>query len=237
MNRQTMHTTGSAELGERTVLVLATETLEGVALRDVIRADGAPPAGVVVIAPSLNSRLRHWMSDEDDARRSAGRRLSAPLERLRAGGIEAEGLVGDADPLQAIADALQRFEVQRIVIATRPQGRSHWLARDLSARARRRFAQPGLNVVVEPSEASTPRSGSMTTRRRAVRPKAILAALGVTLAVIAATAARADAGIAPASIERGTATAAISRAAISPRKATTPSAPHAIKAGRGPRRP
>jgi hypothetical protein len=208
MNRQTTHMTRPAELGKRTVLVVATEILEGAALRDVIRAGGAPSAEAVVIAPALNSRLRHWMSDEDDARRSAGRRLSASLERLRAAGIEADGLVGDADPLQAIADALHRFEVQRVVIATPPEGRSQWLARDLIGRARRRFAQPGLNVVAEPSEASTPRSGSMARRRRTVRLKAILAALGVTLAVVAATAARADAGVASASIEAGTATAA-----------------------------
>src|SRR4051812_7442730 len=122
MNRQTTHMTRPASLGKRTVLVLATETLEGAAVQDVIRA-GAPSAEMVVIAPALNSRLRHWLSDEDDARRSAGLRLTASLERLSAAGIEAEGLVGDADPLQAIADALHRFEVQQIVIATPPQGR------------------------------------------------------------------------------------------------------------------
>jgi hypothetical protein len=35
------------------------------------------------------------------------------------------------------------------VIATHPESRSHWLARDLVGRARRRYRQPILHVVVD----------------------------------------------------------------------------------------
>jgi hypothetical protein len=156
MKNRTTHTTRPAKLGKRRILVVANEIVEGGALRDVIglRADGEPPAEVLVIAPALNSRLRHWLSDEDEARRGAGLRLAASLEHLSAAEIEAEGLVGDADPLQAITDALHEFAAHEIVIATHPEGRSHWLTRDLVGRARRRFAQPVVHVVVEPSEGS-----------------------------------------------------------------------------------
>ena len=142
MNSDRTHTTGTAELGKRTILVVASETVNGATLCDSMRLRaGEPPAEVLVIAPALNSRLRHWLSDDDDARRSARLRLSACLERLSAAGIQAEGLVGDADPLQAITDALQEFGAHEIVIAAHPQARPHWLTHDLAGRARQRFAQ------------------------------------------------------------------------------------------------
>ncbi len=160
MKNQTTHRTRPAKLGKRRILVVATETVEGAVLRDVIRlqADGEPPVEVLVIAPALNSRLRHWLSDEDEARRGARARLAASLAHLRAAGIEAAGLVGDADPLLAIADALHQFAAQEIVTVTHPEGRSHWLTRDLVGRARRHFAQPIVHVVAEPSEGSEPSS-------------------------------------------------------------------------------
>ena len=101
------------------------------------------------MAPALNSRLRHWVSDEDDARGAAEERLRRCLERLRSDGIATSGSVGDADPIQAIVDALHRFRADAIVIATHPPGRSNWLARDLVARVRRRFDRPVVHVVVD----------------------------------------------------------------------------------------
>jgi hypothetical protein len=149
-------TTRPAQPDKRRILLVANETVRAAALRDVVRlgVDGEPAVEVRVIAPALNSRLRHWLSDEDEARRSAGLRLDASLDGLWAAGIEAEGRVGDADPLLAIADELHQFDAQQIVIATRPGARSHWLTRDLVGRARRRFARPVLQVVGEPSDDS-----------------------------------------------------------------------------------
>jgi hypothetical protein len=121
-----------------------------------LRANEEPPAEALVIAPALNSRLRHWLSDEDEARRSAGLRLAASLERLSALGIEADGVVGDADPLQAITDALHEFDANEIVIAMPREEPAHWLTHDLVGRARRRFDQPVTQVVGKPSENSMP---------------------------------------------------------------------------------
>jgi hypothetical protein len=107
---------------------------------------------VRVIAPALNSRLRHWLSDEDDARRRASLRLAATLESLCAEGIDADGRVGDADPLQAIADALVKSQPEEIPIATQPGQRSNWATRDLFEHVRRRFAQSVVQIVIEPGE-------------------------------------------------------------------------------------
>ena len=61
------------------VLVVANETIEGVELVDAIGIGGdRKTTEVLVVAPALNSRLRHWISDEDRARREAALRLGLP---------------------------------------------------------------------------------------------------------------------------------------------------------------
>jgi GABA permease len=137
------------------ILVIANETVEGRVLYDTIlaRAGAAGKLKVLVICPALNSRLRHWLSDEDGARRAAEGRLQNSLVRLSGEGIEVEGWVGDADPLQAIADGLHVFGASEIIIATHPEGRSHWLERDLIGRARERFEPPIVHVVVDGAQA------------------------------------------------------------------------------------
>lgn len=136
---------------ERRILVVANETVGGAALRDTIRekAEGYPHSKVHVVAPALNSPVRHWASDEDPARRAAEERLRASLERLRGGGIDASGEVGDAEPLQAMEDGLRLFDADEIVISTHPEGRSHWLEKGVVAAARERFAVPVTHVVVD----------------------------------------------------------------------------------------
>jgi nucleotide-binding universal stress UspA family protein len=129
----------------RQILVIANETVESDVLRNVLPQS----ARVLIVAPALNSRLRHWVSDEDEARAAAEERLGRCLARLRADGVAASGAVGDADPMQAIEDALHVFDADAIVVATHPPARSNWLARDLVGRVRRRFDRPVVHVVVD----------------------------------------------------------------------------------------
>ncbi len=133
----------------RRVLVVANQTLEGPALREVVRTRGSR-GEILVVAPALNSRLRHWFSDEDPARRGAEMRLGHCLDRLRSEGVRARGRIGDADPMRAIEDALVSFDATEIVIATLPHRRSHWLERDLVRRALRQFMRPIVHVIVDP---------------------------------------------------------------------------------------
>ena len=102
---------------------------------------------VLVVVPALNSWLRRWFSDEDAARRRASERLTTSLERLRRRGVRAFGRVGDADPLQAMADALRTFPADEIIISGHLESENR-RSRDLVARARWHFALP----VLEPTE-------------------------------------------------------------------------------------
>jgi hypothetical protein len=135
---------------ERRVLVVANETVGGEELMDAIgelALEGRTRFRVV--CPALNSRLRTWTSDEDGARAAAQRRLDESLERLAAVGIEAEGEVGDLDPLVAIEDGVRTFHPDQIVISTHPPGKSHWLERGVVAAARERFDVDVTHVVVD----------------------------------------------------------------------------------------
>ena len=108
------------------ILVIANEIVD-----DSLDIGGAR---VCVVAPALNSRLRHWLSDVDASLRNAEDRLAHSLVNLGA----ARGWVGDADPVQAVADALCFFAADAIAVV----GDGHWLARDLPRRLRSRFQLP-----------------------------------------------------------------------------------------------
>ena len=135
---------------ERRILVIANETVGGRELLECIeRKSENVQERVLVITPALNSPLRHWASDEDDARAQAQARLERSLASLRAAGVDATGDIGDADPIQAIEDALRMFAPDELIISTHPEGRSHWLERGIVTRARERFALPVTHVVVD----------------------------------------------------------------------------------------
>ena len=107
---------------------------------------------VLVLAPALNSRLRHWVSDVDDAIEAAQERMSGVIEKLSGYHLTVTGEVGDADPMQAIDDALVTFPANRIMISTWPTGASNWLEKDLPGRAAERFGLP-IHHVVSPYDA------------------------------------------------------------------------------------
>jgi hypothetical protein len=132
------------------ILVIANETVGGERLREEVhrRSEGKEEQ-VLVICPALNSPLKHWASDEDGARVEAQKRLNASLARLRGLGIDAKGEIGDAEPVQAMEDALRLFGADEIIISTHPEGRSHWLEKGIVDAARERFAVPVTHVVVD----------------------------------------------------------------------------------------
>lgn len=96
----------------------------------------APRGNVLVVAPALNSWLRRWASDDRHARCLAAKRMRAYLEQFELRGVQAEGRIGDSDPLLAIADALTTFPADEIVIAADAR------ADELAQRARMRFSLP-----------------------------------------------------------------------------------------------
>ena len=130
------------------ILVIANRTCPCPVLVEEVakRATGAA-TDVLVVAPALNSRLRHWVSDTDHAVARARERVAVAVDALCERGVHARGEVGDADPLLAIADALASFAATELVIATHPLGQSNWLERGLIDKARARFELPLTHLV------------------------------------------------------------------------------------------
>ena len=132
------------------ILVVANETVEGEELLQTIRERVRDrSADLYVVSPALNTKLRHWTSDEDGARDVARARLDRSIARLGTVGLQARGEVGDADPVQAVEDALRVFGADEIVLSTHPEGRSSWLERGVVEAVRQRFDVPVTHVVVD----------------------------------------------------------------------------------------
>jgi len=135
---------------EHRILVVANETVGGPELLTEIRARSeGRTTRIYVVCPALNSPLRHWVSDEDEARANAQARLDESIVSMRGVGLEAEGEIGDGDPIQAIEDGIRTFQPDELVISTHPPGRSHWLERGVVEKARERFELPVTHVVVD----------------------------------------------------------------------------------------
>src|SRR5438270_10530396 len=104
------------------LLVLTSEPISARQLRGAIAEDVDPrEAEVLVVAPALQeSRVKFWLSDADDAIARAETVRRRSLERLGQEGISASGDTGESDPLEAIADALNTFQADRIVLFVHP---------------------------------------------------------------------------------------------------------------------
>jgi hypothetical protein len=139
-----------APAGGGGVLVVVSAPIEGAAAIEAVarasRQAGADPdadrPAVLVLAPALNSRLSHWLSDLRTARLEAQERLAVSLAVLAAAGVDARGQVGDTDPVQATEDALRSFSAREVIFVT--AGRRGTAA---AATVRRRLDRPVRHVI------------------------------------------------------------------------------------------
>ena len=140
------------------VLVVANQTLGGGELLAAIeqrRAGGLCSVHILVPATrphdlytNMLDAYRGHLPDDRAARTAAEDRLDRELAWLREKGIEADGEIGDPDPLTAITHVLGRegHDYDEIIISTLPTHMSRWLRMDLPHRAQRAFAIPVTHV-------------------------------------------------------------------------------------------
>lgn len=138
-------------------LVVANQTLGGLALVDAIRERLASGTTFHVVVPATPSAYLRWAQHSEasggeivpDAHghRYAERQLERELERLRSIGAEVDGEVGDVHPMHAVRDALKRQQFDEIIVSTLPTGMSRWLKMDLPDRIARHYDVPVTHVV------------------------------------------------------------------------------------------
>ena len=133
------------EVRSANYLVLADETADLVALvlklRELSAVNRAATITLLVRAKPA-ARSLTWTEGESIA---TARRLATETSRrlARAGIWVDEALVGDASPVQAIADVLDhRGPFHAIIISTEPRRISRWLKLDVQTIARKRFPLP-----------------------------------------------------------------------------------------------
>jgi hypothetical protein len=88
---------------------------------------------------------------EGTAASRARARLVQLVDRARAGGLLAAGMIADPDPYTATMNAVQFFRVDDIVVSTLPATRSGWLRADLIKRVGTATGKPVTHVEVQPA--------------------------------------------------------------------------------------
>ena len=132
----------------RRYLIVANQTLLGDPLLARVREClAAGPCEFHVVVPATHAPGRAAQREDRD-RAFAARRLKDGLERFRAMGVDVEGEVGDARPMDAIRDVmLHAGPFDEIIVSTLPPGISRWLHQDLPHRIHRTFELPTSTVV------------------------------------------------------------------------------------------
>jgi hypothetical protein len=132
----------------RRILYVAHEACGNPGLCAEVRAHAAAGVEVLVVAPMLSSWSHRWTSDDAEDRERAKARLEESIACLRVNGLRVQGTLGDADPVQAIADALFAFPAEEIVVCLEERERSHWARKGVVERTRERFGLPVTEIDV-----------------------------------------------------------------------------------------
>ena len=143
---------GLSTAKRKRILYVAHQACGNPAFCAEVRSHAAAEAEVLVVAPILSSRQHRWMSDEAEEWRVAESRLEESIGCLRRSGLRVRGRLGDADAVQAIADALPGFPAEELVICLEEPERPHWLRKGIVERARERFGIPVTEIDVPVSE-------------------------------------------------------------------------------------
>ena len=135
------------------VLVLANETVAADELLDELRRidrAGAAMYYVCVPANPVDTGQAEWKGAVylwQATVEAAQQRLDYMMGVLRAEDLQVEGALGDYRPLRALAEAVDTFKPDELVISTRAELDSAWLRYDVVERARSTYDIPLTHVI------------------------------------------------------------------------------------------
>jgi hypothetical protein len=127
---------------KRSFLVVANVTATSDELIEVLKARAAEePASFTLVIPA---------TPFGGGRQAALTKLGEALAQLREAGLEADGGVGNADPILAVTDAWDPKRFDGIVVSTLPMRFSKWLHAGLPERISKLTDAPVTHVVSQP---------------------------------------------------------------------------------------
>ncbi|MCP3974546.1 MAG: hypothetical protein GY720_08650 [bacterium] len=123
-------------------LVIGHRTLGGAHLFDRLQElrSEDPTCRFHVVVPQYHPRELMW--SDGTTQTIAQQRLDEMLAAMTEAGMEATGEVGNANPVSAISDALEREgsdAFSGIILSTLPRGISSWLSADVPRRVEKQF--------------------------------------------------------------------------------------------------
>jgi hypothetical protein len=128
---------------QTSVLVVANVTADSDELLEALRSRAERgPLRATLLVPARGPG--------PEGREAAKGQIEAALERFRDAGIEAEGEIGDCDPITAVHEAWDPKRYDEVIVSTLAAGASRWLAIDLPHRVERITGVQVSHVVSKP---------------------------------------------------------------------------------------
>jgi hypothetical protein len=159
------------------VLVVASRTLGGAKLLDMVRARAAEePTRFRLVVPQSKPSAGLVIYDEA-VRESAQVRVDLATSVLATEQIEVSGSVGDADPFLATMDAVAERRPSAIIVSTHPSVQSGWLRRDLIERIENASGLPVEHVVVDLEQEGLPFAVTLVVANKTSSGEELLARL------------------------------------------------------------
>jgi hypothetical protein len=123
-------------MADARVLIVAHKTAATPALIEAVRERAAKgPAAFTLLVPNPAHGLARVMDPEDQPDDEAQQVLALALPLLsEAAGSQVEGKVGDANPMDAIQDAVNLDGYDEIILSTLPARVSRWMRLDLPSK-------------------------------------------------------------------------------------------------------
>jgi nucleotide-binding universal stress UspA family protein len=134
---------------ERLLFVADAAVADMSELPTAVRALIAAATDVYVVTPTLPGRLAWLADDVDRFRHIADERLDTVLAHMREIGAHATGVAGRGSVLRVIADAVEQFGPDHILIALRDSDHANWQERRLIAHIEERFGLPLTTYAVD----------------------------------------------------------------------------------------
>ena len=134
------------------VIVVASQTAASHQLLDALQARAErSPIKVTLVMPSQGPGLT--------GREAMREQLDRALEGMRSAGLHVDGVIGDANPMDAVAEYFDPARHDEAIVCTLPGRSSKWLEHDFPHRVARFTGVPVTHVVADdmrPAPATSP---------------------------------------------------------------------------------
>jgi hypothetical protein len=150
------------------VIVVASQTAGSQQLLDALlhRAERSP-IRVTLVMPAQGPGLT--------GREAMREQLEQALTAMRAAGLEAEGYIGDQNPMDAVAEYFDPGRHDEVIVCTLPGRSSRWLQHDFPHRVARFTGLSVTHVVADDLRPAPATSPAPTHEREPLGPLSVLA--------------------------------------------------------------